>query len=92
MVHIGFSQSCVQRLVSLPSLKAAQKSMTIFYIGIVLIMTFTCGTGLVMYAYYHTCDPVKANIVTRYDKLIPRFVQDVTGHIMGMSGACFTIE
>lgn len=39
-----------------------------------------------MYAYYHDCDPVKANIVTKYDKLMPRFVRDVAGHITGMSG------
>lgn len=39
-----------------------------------------------MYAYYHGCDPVKLRLVTKYDKLIPRFVQDVAGHIPGMSG------
>lgn len=86
IVHIGFSQSCVQRLVSLPSLAAARKSMIIFFFGVALIMTFTCGTGIIMYAYYYNCDPIKANLVSRYDKLVPRFVQDVTGHMVGMSG------
>lgn len=86
LCHIGFSQSCVQRLVSLPSLGAAQKSMFLFLIGVVFIMTFSCGTGIIMYSYYYDCDPVKAKIVTKYDKMMPRFVQDVTGHIQGMSG------
>lgn len=87
-VHVGFSQSCVQRLVALPSLKLARKSMIYFFFGCALIMTFIGGTGITMYAYYHDCDPVKARIVTKYDKLIPRFVQDMTGHITGMSGNC----
>lgn len=39
-----------------------------------------------MYSYYHNCDPVKVGIVTKYDKLMPKFVQDVAGHIRGMPG------
>lgn len=31
LCHIGFSQSCVQRLVSLPSLRAAKRLMSIFF-------------------------------------------------------------
>lgn len=88
--HVGFSQSCVQRLVALPSLKLARRSMIYFFFGVALIMTFMCGTGITMYAYYHDCDPVRAKIITKYDKLMPRFVQDVTGRITGMSGKfCF---
>lgn len=86
LCHIGFSQSCVQRLVSLPSLRAAKRSMIIFFLGVVFIMTFNCGIGIIMYAYYYACDPVKEKIVTKYDKLMPRFVEDVSGHITGMSG------
>ena len=86
LCHIGFSQSCVQRLVSLPSLRAAKRSMIIFFLGVVFIMTFNCGTGIIMYAYYYDCDPVKEKIVTKYDKLMPRFVEDVSGYITGMSG------
>lgn len=85
-VHVGFSQSCVQRLVALPSLKLARRSMIYFFFGVALIMVFMCGTGITIYAYYRDCDPVSAKIITKYDKLMPRFVQDVTGHITGMSG------
>lgn len=49
-------------------------------------MGINCATGIIMYAYYHGCDPVKANIVSKYDKMVPRFVQDVAGHIPGMGG------
>lgn len=60
--------------------------MIIFLFGVVLIMLFNCGTGIIMYSYYHNCDPVKIGTVTKYDKLMPRFVQDVAGHIRGMPG------
>lgn len=86
MCHIVFNQSCVQRLVSLPSLRDARKSMNFFFIGIAFVTTFCAGTGIIMFAYYYDCDPVKSKIVTKYDKMVPRFVQDVTGHITGMSG------
>lgn len=39
-----------------------------------------------MYSYYYDCDPVKAGIISKYDKLMPRFVQDVAGHVIGMPG------
>lgn len=92
IVHVGFSQSCVQRLIALPTLSDAKKSMVIFFFGVALIMTFTCGTGIIMYAYYYDCDPITAKIVSRYDKLIPRFVQDVAGHITGMTGSISYIK
>lgn len=60
--------------------------MIIFLIGVVFIMGINIGTGIIMYSYYHGCDPVKAGIVRRPDNLIPRFVQDVAGHIPGMPG------
>ncbi|XP_055303103.1 sodium-coupled monocarboxylate transporter 2-like isoform X2 [Sitodiplosis mosellana] len=84
--NVAFSQSCVQRLTSLPSVRAAQKSMLILIFGVAFLMMSTCGTGIIMYAYYYNCDPVKAHIVSKYDKLTPRFVQDTTGHITGMLG------
>lgn len=62
------------------------RAMIVFFIGAVFVMGFNCSTGIIMYAFYHGCDPKKANIVTKYDKLMPRFVQDVAGHIPGMSG------
>lgn len=60
--------------------------MWYFLAGIIVIMGFNCATGIIMYAYYHDCDPVAANIVTKHDKLMPRFVKDIAGHITGMPG------
>lgn len=84
--QIGFSQSCVQRLASLPTLKEAQKTMYIYFFGFAFILSICGGLGLIIFAYYSNCDPVKANIVEKYDELVPRFVMDVAGHMTGMTG------
>lgn len=60
--------------------------MIVFFVGVVFIMGVNCVTGIVLYSYYHGCDPIKAGIVTKYDKLMPRFVRDVAGHVPGMAG------
>lgn len=60
--------------------------MIIFFFGIVIVMLFNCANGLIMYAYYHDCDPIEARFVANHEKLIPRFVEDVAGHIPGMVG------
>lgn len=51
------------------------RAMIVFTIGVMLIMGLNSATGIIMYSYYHGCDPVKAKMVTTYDKLMPRFVQ-----------------
>lgn len=84
--HAGLNQSCVQRIVALPSLKHAQKALLLFTIGLVFILGFCCFTGLIMFATYNDCDPVKAGLVGKPDKMMPYFVQDIVGHVSGMPG------
>lgn len=62
------------------------RTVFIFFIAVILIMFVNCGIGLIMYAYYHQCDPVKVHAIPNYDKLLPHFVQRIIGHIDGMSG------
>ncbi|XP_073828202.1 sodium-coupled monocarboxylate transporter 1-like [Musca autumnalis] len=84
--HIGLNQSCVQRIVSLPSLENAKRSLLITGVGILIIMFLNCFTGVIMYARYAGCDPILAGVVEKPDKLMPFFVQDVVGHLRGMPG------
>ncbi|XP_075166349.1 sodium-coupled monocarboxylate transporter 2-like [Haematobia irritans] len=84
--HIGLNQSCVQRIVSLPSLDKARRALNVAGIGILLIMSFNCFTGIVMFARYAGCDPILAGIVEKADKIMPFFVQDIVGHLKGMPG------
>ncbi|XP_034485819.1 sodium-coupled monocarboxylate transporter 2 [Drosophila innubila] len=84
--YVGLNQSCVQRIVSLPSLAHAKRSLVFFGIGFLLIMSFNCFTGIVMYARYHDCDPLTQGVVSKLDKMMPYFVQDIMGHLTGMPG------
>ncbi|KAH8338598.1 hypothetical protein KR059_012204 [Drosophila kikkawai] len=84
--YVGLNQSCVQRIVSLPSLGHARRSLVLFGCGFILIMFFNCFTGIVMYARFHDCDPIESGHVSKVDKMVPYFVQDTVGHLWGMPG------
>jgi hypothetical protein len=46
-----------------------------------------CGYGgLVMFAYYHDCDPVTTQQVSKKDQLFPLFVMQVMGDYPGIPG------
>uniref|UniRef100_T1PG30 Sodium:solute symporter family protein n=1 Tax=Musca domestica TaxID=7370 RepID=T1PG30_MUSDO len=84
--HIGLNQSCVQRIVSLPSMENARRALILTGIGVLIIMGFNSFSGIVMFARYAGCDPIKAGIVQKPDKMMPFFVQDIMGHLKGMPG------
>ncbi|XP_017073386.1 sodium-coupled monocarboxylate transporter 2 [Drosophila eugracilis] len=84
--YVGLNQSCVQRIVSLPSLGHARRSLVLFGFGFILIMFFNCFTGIVIYSRFHDCDPIQSGHVSKVDKMVPYFVQDTVGHLWGMPG------
>nr|XP_016923862.2 sodium-coupled monocarboxylate transporter 2-like [Drosophila suzukii] len=84
--YVGLNQSCVQRIVSLPSLGHARRSLVLFGFGFILIMFFNCFTGIVIYSRFHDCDPIGSGHVSKVDKMVPYFVQDTVGHLWGMPG------
>ena len=51
-----------------------------------IIITLCSFCGLVMYAYYATCDPLQAGIVSDANQLLPRFVMDVFVDAPGVPG------
>lgn len=59
---LGLDQSCVQRIVSLPSYGHAKRCLLMAGVGFLLIMSFTCFTGIIMFAYYYGCDPIQAGV------------------------------
>ncbi|EDW84257.1 uncharacterized protein Dwil_GK14044 [Drosophila willistoni] len=83
---IGLDQCCVQRIVSLPSYPQAKKCLTVSTIGFIIIMFFNCFAGIIMFARYFGCDPMKAGLVSKPDKMMPFFIQDIMGNLMGMPG------
>lgn len=39
-----------------------------------------------MYAYYKDCDPYTAKVIRRRDQLLPYYVLDVAGNLLGLPG------
>lgn len=62
------------------------RTVVIFFVISAVMLFINCGIGLIMYAYYYDCDPVKAHVLPNYDKLLPQFAKSIAGHINGMPG------
>lgn len=54
--------------------------------GILIIVSFCCYTGLVIYATFATCDPLATGAIRKYDQLLPYFVMTITGSIPALPG------
>lgn len=66
------------------------RAMIILFFGVVFAMAVNTSIGIIMYSFYHGCDPVRAGIVTKSESLVPKFVHDVSGHIPGLPGIFIT--
>ena len=82
----GTNQAIVQRACSLPTRKAGQMAELASFPGLFLIIFLTVLNGIVMFAYYHTCDPVTIGRVARRDQLFPLMIVDVLGSMPGLPG------
>jgi len=51
-----------------------------------LILTLTCGGGLIAFAKYHSCDPIITKQVRAPDQIYPLFVMDSLSFIPGFTG------
>ncbi|KAL4236592.1 hypothetical protein ACF0H5_004977 [Mactra antiquata] len=82
----GIRQANVQRTCSCSTLKRAQLALWINFPLTVLIVLLTGMIGVVMYAFYHGCDPVQYGTISKNDQLVSRMVIDVLGSIPGLTG------
>ncbi|XP_037034061.1 sodium-coupled monocarboxylate transporter 2-like [Bradysia coprophila] len=84
--NLGVSQSCIQKFLAVPNLQKARRSVFIFTVGLIVVKSFCCFTGLVMYAHYETCDPITTKAVEKNDQILPYYVVEVAGSVPGISG------
>lgn len=84
----GICQSMIQRYVSLPTLKQARQAIWIFVLGVFILLSFSMYNGLLLYAIYHDCDPLKTGLAKKKDQLIPLLVMQTLGQFPGLAG-CF---
>ncbi|GFR92974.1 sodium-coupled monocarboxylate transporter 1 [Elysia marginata] len=78
----GLNQSSVQRFCSLPSLREAKATTWINSISVFFLFTFTCLSGMVLFAYYamQNCDPLGQGLVDNSNQLIPYLVMDILAY------------
>ncbi|XP_073954170.1 sodium-coupled monocarboxylate transporter 1-like [Choristoneura fumiferana] len=86
LASCSVSQAMVQRCLALSSLKRARTTIFIMAAGIYVIVSLCCYTGLVIYATFATCDPLKTGAIRKSDQLLPYFVMKITGSIPALPG------
>ncbi|GFR92263.1 sodium-coupled monocarboxylate transporter 2 [Elysia marginata] len=82
----GVNQSQVQRCLSCPTLKKAQLAIWMNLLGLIFIVSATCMIGIVMYAFYVDCHPIRYGIIAKTDQLVPLYVMDILGDYPGLPG------
>ncbi|CAN7997545.1 unnamed protein product, partial [Ixodes pacificus] len=82
----GVNQAQVQRLMTVSSLRKAQVALFINWPLVSALSIVTSFTGLVMYANFRHCDPLKACRISKQDQVLPHFVMVYLGHVQGLPG------
>ncbi|XP_041484185.1 sodium-coupled monocarboxylate transporter 1-like [Lytechinus variegatus] len=80
------NQSQVQRYLTCGSEKTALLSLFIAIVGMIIVVTAACISGIVMYANFADCDPLTMGYVSKSDQLMPYFVMYLFGKMPGLPG------
>ncbi|XP_072046521.1 sodium-coupled monocarboxylate transporter 1-like, partial [Amphiura filiformis] len=80
------NQAQLQRCIAVGSLKRAQITLILSFIGIIIVISLACLCGLTMYANYVGCDPLARNRIDKSDQLLVFFIMDLFANAPGLSG------
>uniref|UniRef100_A0A6E8VIC7 Sodium-dependent multivitamin transporter n=1 Tax=Anopheles coluzzii TaxID=1518534 RepID=A0A6E8VIC7_ANOCL len=80
------NQTQVQRLKTCKNLKSAQKALWLNWPILSLLSLSTSFSGLAIYYYYRSCDPLRQGRIKVRDQTMPLFVVDAMGDIPGLPG------
>ena len=64
----------------------AVRALWINLFGLFFLMLMCAFGGLVIYARYESCDPIKGGMIKKADQLLPLYVMDVIGNLKGVPG------
>ncbi|KAK3884534.1 hypothetical protein Pcinc_011207 [Petrolisthes cinctipes] len=82
----GVNQAQVQRYLSLQTKQMAINALWINMVGLFILMITCAFGGMVVYARYMDCDPIRSGVVSKGDQLFPLFVMDTLGEFRGLPG------
>lgn len=80
------SQAQIQRLCSVKTLRHAKLSLWWQWPILSALSLTTSFSGLVIYWYYRTCDPLKAGRISVRDQNMPIYIIDALGNFPGVPG------
>ncbi|XP_076114586.1 sodium-coupled monocarboxylate transporter 1-like [Mytilus galloprovincialis] len=88
----GASQASIQRFSSLPTLRDAKRAVLMNCVGVFLLLTLACLSGISVFAFYADkgCDPLSHGDIKNSNQIIPYFVSDMLGYpgVPGLFIAC----
>ncbi|KAF5273208.1 hypothetical protein FQA39_LY07539 [Lamprigera yunnana] len=76
----------VQRYVALPKRTDIKKVLIIFTVLISIMKTICVFLGLIIHAKYFECDPKSMGEIKKADQIVPYFITEIVGDLMGLSG------
>ncbi|XP_070764944.1 sodium/iodide cotransporter [Enoplosus armatus] len=82
----GVNQAQVQRYISCRTEREAQWALFVNQVGLCLIVSTAGACGIVMFAYYINCDPLKSGRISAPDVYMPYFVLDIFKSHPGFPG------
>jgi len=82
----GINQTQVQRYLTVKKRSQAVRAIWFNVLGIGSLLLLCGYGGMVMYAYYHDCDPMTTRQVHKKDQLFPLFVMQVMKDYPGVPG------
>lgn len=62
------------------------RAVLLFIIGVISLLGICSYCGMLIYASYHTCDPLTTQLARAKDQLLPLYVMDVLGELPGLPG------
>ncbi|XP_043577362.1 sodium/iodide cotransporter isoform X2 [Chiloscyllium plagiosum] len=82
----GVNQAQVQRYIACKTESQARLAIFVNQVGLWMIVTSAVACGIILFALYRTCDPVKAGHVTAPDQMMPFMVLDIFQNYPGVPG------
>uniref|UniRef100_A0A8C1ZLM4 Solute carrier family 5 member 5 n=1 Tax=Cyprinus carpio TaxID=7962 RepID=A0A8C1ZLM4_CYPCA len=82
----GANQAQVQRYISCRTEKQAQLALLVNQVGLCLIVSSAATCGIVMFALYSSCDPLKTGRISAPDQYMPYLVLDIFRNHPGFPG------
>ncbi|XP_041376730.1 sodium-coupled monocarboxylate transporter 1-like [Gigantopelta aegis] len=82
----GSNQAMLQRYVSTRTDTGSQVALWTSVVLAMIYLCMSCLTGLVLFAYYHDCDPLFSRRVSKPDQIVPLFMMDILSFAPGLPG------